>query len=143
MEEKTILPDDVLRYLNHKNKPSELFIHIRDGLKISPEDDEGYVDLSMILDKLLKDGYIRYKYPTQDGKLLTESKDWLYKINYDGKQFIESGGYVQQKINEENENEKFLKMEVRSLRISFWVAFGAIGLLVWELIKFYLEHCHC
>lgn len=137
-------------------------------------DDRGYADLSYILnrlekdknflvkfdgdntirilDKLHKDGYVdREDIPTSRDNIFTNQPEMLrrYWISFEGKVFVETGGY-KEAIRKENikmkaiENAELVRLrnDKRLVYGTWAVAVGAIALVVWEMIKtFYLEHC--
>ena len=106
-------------------------------------------DTIRILDKLYKDGYVdREDIPTGRNDIRTHQPELIrrYWISFEGKVFVETGGY-EQKIKRDaimiDSAEKFAKASRKNehrLVIGTWaVAIGAIALVLWEMYKtFYL-----
>jgi len=53
---------------------------------------------------------------------------------------LEEGGYLEQFNDGISENNRMKALEDHNRRLSFWVAFGTVGLLVFEIVKFCFEH---
>jgi|ERR1035437_2613168 hypothetical protein len=76
--------------------------------------------------------------------------DYNYKINFNGRMFIQQGGYVEQKRISKREDEKIEDMQLfqrvsadKMLYATIILGVGSIGLLIWEIIKYYyLCGCH-
>ena len=123
--------DDVLNHLNHGEKKAEIFNNIRDAFSIDPDDGKAYKSLHLIMNKLVKDGYVIYLLPEKDGIKVDDISLWVYEISYDGKSFIEKGGYEQKFKNEKIE----LKYKEWS---TFALIFGGVAAGIYytfELLK--------
>lgn len=112
-------------------------------------------DLQDILDRLVDDGYVFKQlrpFEPKDG----EPQIAHYRIKLAGKFFIKDGGYSSKRDREQEsliEAEKAAK-EARGLaldlfqiqknmnRLTWWLVFGAVGLLAFEVAKFLLEKWH-
>jgi hypothetical protein len=90
--DKTKQIDEILKYLNHDDKSKETFSMIMERLPFKIE----YKDLLLIINKLLKDGYIDVDYYLKGGIPSTEKQDRIYSITYEGIMFVGRGGYIQQ-----------------------------------------------
>lgn len=127
-----------------------------------------YIDrreLNEILAKLKKDGYIEWKIEGTD--VNTHEKDTRYIVTFEGQMLNELGGYSQKEIDKEQERNfiktaEKLRSDREGLLVSWteslanrtrdltnWtkvVGIGAVGLVVWEIIVYCLEHfslsCH-
>jgi len=102
-------------------------------------------EINLIMDKLRDDEYIDYVAGQQINKTMRASDGLNMRRNFNGTVFIAAGGYVQKAINDAKiENQKDFRE--RMLLYGTWaVAAGAIGLIIWEMIKTfciepYLQH---
>ena len=93
--------------------------------------------LRAILEKLHKDGYA------------IKPSENLYQISFEGKLFYEEGGYnqldIDKKINRESirlKNEKERINQILLVRGAIGAAIGAIGLVIWEMIKYIFLETH-
>lgn len=138
MDESTsieILDTFLLKFLNLKKNNYKASIAVFTDWNLK---NISIAEIYMVLAKLIKDGYVRH-----NEKVIPESNILLsadYILTFEGKLFIESGGYVkEQETNAKNESRKDFRE--RQLLYGTWaVAFGAISLVLWEMYKtFYLE----
>lgn len=78
--------------------------------------------LSEIIEKLISDNYVRREtygfVPTIEGRLLDKE-----------------GGYTEKWSRNSLDQKRMMKIERNTYRATFWMAFGAIGLLLIEIIK--------
>lgn len=104
------------------------------------------MDLVIYLEAIEGEGYIS---PVTQGILANSMipKDcWI--ISLKGKLFMaEEGGYVGRFNLQSSENRRLKATEARSMWLSFWVAFGTMGLLIWAVFSFGVDHhwwfcCH-
>jgi len=67
-----------------------------------------------------------------------------YKINFEGRVFSQDGGYTG-RFNRQTSAERISQSYERTLaRGTFWIALGTLGLLAFELLKFWMDQfCHC
>lgn len=103
----------------------------------------------IIIRKLQRDGYIdvvREKKVVADN--VYNDTDLLQR-NFDGDLFILQGGYVQQRKDVESEKTKLadleqrqFEQETRMVTLTRWVAIGAVGLVAWEIFKFFVFENH-
>ncbi|HKC68535.1 MAG TPA: hypothetical protein VKG26_09905 [Bacteroidia bacterium] len=106
---------------------------IQKGLKIRLDDRA----ITLVMDKLLRDKYVNYNPVNQ-----------TYWINFDGKTFIQNGGYFQEKINRDYKNniETRLREEVRRISktnllltivLAFATAIAAVyyGIEIWKFFN--------
>ncbi len=130
---------------------------------ILPVDDEHY--LKMILNKLHKDGYIDFLEGQANFKIYIHNREagnnMYVRTNFQGRLFLIDGGYEGQynsnKTKETNLASRYERTEKNEENLvtwtenlanrtselmnwTQWVAFGAIALVVWEIIAFALEH---
>jgi hypothetical protein len=117
--------DKALRFLSDNSAKGESYNRyneLRDHLKTIQEIEEN--EYPMIAIHLIDDGYVRMFEPHTD--ILNGNEQ--IKIKYKGYIFINEGGYTQDKINKSKEKNRITILET-------WVAIGAGGLLIIELIK--------
>ncbi len=102
-------------------------------------------DAILILDKLVKDGYVNI--PAGVGHPM--ARDEVYYISFGGKVFIEQGGYNQQKINHDAENNRLDALESyhtvlteKLNSLTFWIAAGTCSLVILEALRMLNEHFH-
>jgi hypothetical protein len=106
-------------------------------------------DFNRILYKLVNDGYLDKEVTDNIPYFLKDiqqppSTSEIFFISFDGKLFNESGGY-QEKIRLEKIEVEQIKSDLalrkrndrRLVRGTYGVAFGAVALVVWDLIKFF------
>jgi len=105
-------------------------------------------EVSNILKKLHADGYLNLKMQGTESVLANVDVEH-YSINFNGEVLLQDGGYTQKLIDERTEKEKVkqdLKTAQRNERIvkgaSVFAAIGAIGILLFEILKFLLATCH-
>ena len=93
-----------------------------------------------IIDKLFRDKYIDMSMLLSNVGASAETSH--YKINIDGEFFAEGGGYSKQ-LERTNLDDKDRKTMANNMWwATFWLAVGTVGLLVWEIVKYFLS-CHC
>ena len=108
------------------NKLAEIY---RKDKRFSDDDLSEY---DMILRKLYKLEYIN-----------VNSNGLSVNLTFDGKYFIKSGGFIEQKKVNATENQRILNSEKRNYHATVWVAIGAGSLVVWEVVKYCMENCGC
>ena len=140
----------------------------KDGFDKIAQDLSRFIDrreLKEILGKLKKDGYIEWQIEGND--VTTHEKDTRYIVTFEGQVLNELNGYSQQEIDKEQER-NFIKtsekarsdreallvswtasLSNRTRDLTKWtkvVGIGAVGLVLWEIIVYCLEHfshsCH-
>lgn len=106
-------------------------------------------DINMICHKLCKDGYLLSSFLEYHTTHVTNNPDYVdyadVKLSFDGKTFIEKGGYqgkAKRKSDKRKlENEFRTRSEKNAKRLNTltgWLAFGAISLSIIEIIKLFL-----
>lgn len=131
---------------------------------VLPENDEYY--LKMILNKIHRDGYIDFMTGQVNHKTYVTDREaganMNIRRNFNGHLFLANGGYVgEHKRNQEKETNRQKydgRMETYAKNLVTWtqnlanrtkaltdwtrvVGIGAVGLVVWEIIAFFLGHC--
>ncbi len=104
-------------------------------------------ELTQILKKLQKDGYIEY-FETKDKNLSSpltlkqEQQQHNFVLSFEGRYFQSNGGYTQKTIFEKNENERVLALEVSSEkqadvlnRLTKWIAFATVPMGVYAFYQ--------
>ncbi len=156
--------DTVFDWLKTNSDKDPDFSAIKEGLKDYKLDD-GEID--DCLKKLHKDGYLYFmdnKKENQKSDVAGEiyHRGYNYLITFDGKFFLKTvGGYQKKNANDlqkiANEEAVTQRMEKSAQDLVTWtqnlatrtqelrnwtkaVAIGALGLVVWEVIAFALEH---
>lgn len=135
--------DIVLLQLSNKTEREPISmdeIHWNSGLLNLLGDRDRYI----IFEKLQRDKFIEVK--KMKANETTRLVDWDgWYITFEGILFLKENGYVQQKINIDFENNHRGKMENRMYLSTFWMAFGATGLLLLEILKYthFLEWLFC
>lgn len=137
--------DFVLKFIGQKDDHSgqsryfykafnTIYGHISDS-KVGIEMSEAM----MILDKLIKDGYIRENLINAIGDVKPKPR---YHITFEGRLLIESGGYCQKAILDASENMRLTALEIsqhelgRKLNVlTGWIAGATILLALIELTK--------
>lgn len=150
--------DTFLKWLYIHSGENPTFSSLYEGVK-----NEGVHEgeLDDCLKKLHKDGFLYFMY--RDGNVVNNYwRDHNFLITFDGKYFWETVKGYKEKIRIENakiqaisdQNQRMEKNEEllvswtknladRTKSLTNWtraVAVGAIGLVVWEIIAFLLEH---
>lgn len=123
----------VLNYIQHQRKYEDFVREISEWEDLKGQFTSGEIDL--IMDKLRDDGYIDFVAGQKISKDTRASEGLEMRKNYNGVIFRQNGGYVQKAINDALiENQKDFRE--RMLLYGTWaVAVGAIGLIIWEMIK--------
>lgn len=140
--------DAVLNYLNDNR---ELAYHYGYGLPRNYNKPKNtYLssqDVLNVLDKLERDKMVRMEI-MGIGNGNSNSAEH-YCISLDGEVLLQDGGYTQKLIDKRTEKEKVkqdLKTAQRNEKIvkvaSVFAAIGAIGILLFEILKFLLATCH-
>jgi hypothetical protein len=133
--------DSVLTFLNHDNDEPSSIPELVEGIDFETTSKEMY----LILNKLAYDrNAAQVDWPIFENTKTTEVRS---HITLEGRIFNEGGGYVKEKANKDtlikdtkDRNGRMERNEVRLVRWTRILAFGAIGLVVWEMIKtLYLE----
>jgi len=110
--------DYILFYLNHDERPDTI-LEIEQNLKWAEYDIMVDKEINIILDKLVKDGYVLQ----QQRKAMEEHK-WVekgteYYISFEGRYFVEKGGYRQQDLDKEQErkikNQRLRRADLKDL----------------------------
>ena len=106
------------------------------------------IDLLKIVEKLMEDKYIISR-----GRIYQEGEE-VYSITFNGALFIDSGGYATKFSNEraerlkneaeveriKNVDREILKNGVTLNKLTCVLGIGTIGLLLFEIYKFFIEH---
>ena len=134
--------DAVLNILNHDNRPSLIHEDFMEKLKNKISINE----LDLILEKLERDLFLIEKPTFYDGNPKDITPRKVYHITWEGRLFIENGGYVQKNINESisleiqnNEIQRRIRNDRFLVRGTIWVAIGTIGLLIVEILNHHSE----
>jgi len=110
-------------------------------------------ELMPIFNKLVKDGYLN-SFEIEALKTYSSNNTWTYneryyEITFEGKIFIQTGGYVKHQEYRDAENIRLGKFESYQTRINVWIAAGTVSasiiallLLLWETRHFLLRICH-
>jgi hypothetical protein len=107
-------------------------------------------ELVMILNKLIKDEYAEMMKETAFGTI--DEKEY-YSITFEGKLFLQQGGYQIKEIEDKNNRMRMDELEKRQnqneqrlIKLNRWVAIGSvgaavgsIGILIWEM-RYWLAH---
>jgi hypothetical protein len=144
--------DTVLTWLSTYSHTNPNFDQIKEGL-LAHKLTDGEID--DCLKKLHKDEYLYFMHDNKEQPVISDvigetyNRDLNYLITFDGKIFIRiKGGYVKKQEMEDLEQQKTKddlalrkRNDHRLVTGTFLVAVGAIGLIVWEMIKtFWFEH---
>ena len=138
--------DSTLSYINKaygenkKTYPKE-FDEIFRFLNKADSSIDSYLARAVIA-KLIKDGYVTEKIIRRNAQDITH-----YVLTFEGMAFLQSGGYnIVLIMNEQQREAQATAARISSQReiaLLYWtaaVAVGAIGLVVWEMIKtFWIE----
>jgi DNA-binding PadR family transcriptional regulator len=104
-------------------------------------------EITSILNKLEKDGYIEF-----DDRMVGIADEFsktrrVYRITFEGRHFIENGGYVEEKKSmaarkrwEDGFVERAERNAERLNRLTLLLGIGTIGLVLVELIKMAIEY---
>lgn len=138
--------DDVLKTLyvafkEHGDYLSEEQIHekmVNDGMQMELK------DLRLALNKIFEDDN-SYR-NILNGPPLKH----CYKIRFEGNVLHEQGGYTKRQESIKQNEARIREITSRQLeqgaalvRLNRWVAIGAIAVVVWQIIQFYIEnYCH-
>src|SRR5579872_5102967 len=130
--------DDVLDYMAIKENIVFMTISdIRKGLSIAENKE---IELYLILNKLLKDGYIELfekEYTNTVNARISNAPETIrrYIITFEGRLFKQTGGYLQQFILD-SQTSYHQKIYRGQLLVATWIAgIGTGGLLIWEICK--------
>lgn len=97
---------------------------------------EYYDEAEIMLTKLESDGYAESKVERSLRSTLTES--FKYKISFEGRLFIQSGGYAQKLIRDDAENKRIERLETNQQkyeRFVFWLTLTvAVGTVFQALL---------
>lgn len=103
----------------------------RDAIKILI-DNYGLLEQGDFIDELYnqltEEQYIRIDF---NGNYILTVKGLLFE------------GYEQSKINNDYENDRRSSMEGKVFYLTVLLTFGTVGLLAWEILKYFLENNHC
>ena len=101
-------------------------------------------EVNMVLEKLIKDGYVR---PVDHKSPETVVESYIvkkYQLTFEGRFFILNGGYEEASKSSGAEKRLQLDFQVhakknakRLNRLTFWLAVGSITLALVELVKYY------
>lgn len=143
--------DEVLKYISIIKEPPYRFISdiIIERPDFKEFDNYGYSDeLYMILQKLVIDGYAHVELRQFPHAKIDFGKVNAYYATFEGRYFLDKGGYVQQAKDEiirremiEAENSRRIRNDQLLTQGSLWAARGAVGLVVWEILKTVYHHC--
>jgi hypothetical protein len=129
--------DAILNLLSVDN--AEFFSLAKTRTEIEKASNLTGLRLDVYLKLLQKAGHIEVDKPTEHHAAIRGA----WAITAEGQIFIdEEGGYVGLLNAQTFENRRMTSMETRSTLLSAFVALGTVGLLIFELVKFYFEH-HC
>ena len=144
--------DTILNCLYTHSGENPDFAKIQKWLSDKPEIEKG--DIEDCLLHLHRNKYIYCEFMGNRDYIYIDSPQAHYLISFEGKVFIESGGYQQKATDAASENTRVDAVEAfqhaqawRLNRLTAWIAGGTIALAVIELWKMALEYhwfnrCH-
>jgi len=134
----TLVSSDIL-YVFHNSTQLHEHLLKRHGDNIKKITE---LELISILNKLEKDGYVEtsiYINPV----FPEAAKTILYKITFEGEYFtLYQNGYEGLDYQKNVENIRLEKVEAFQSKLALFVAIGTVGLLIWEVIKYFVFEHH-
>jgi len=132
--------DSVLKYLI-KN---EIFLYeftVEGSFeKLGIHEVKNMYELRQILDKLVKEGYVKTK-AFVPNTAFDEIVVTAYSITFDGEFFINNGGYEMQSKILAKQNSQTKRNELLVILGTWLAGIGALSLTLWEIYKtFYIKH---
>jgi hypothetical protein len=104
-------------------------------LEVSGNDSE----LERIILKLRDDKYLQMwgDYPLKEDGTKDTGKQFVsnLSITFDGRLFIEQGGYTQAKINVDQNEKRIIRNESRLVYATFFAGLAGFSLVFWEMYK--------
>jgi len=125
--------DDLLTSLyNHRSEKHFTFTDIAELIQ-EEHSEIAFGDILFILSRLERDGYILYD--DRAVKAGDQSfSDRVYRITFDGKYWIERGGYQAALIHENAGNRRLGKLETTQIQYQIWLIWLTVILAVGTLI---------
>jgi hypothetical protein len=123
--------DEILLLFEDQNRLNKNTIqHLLGKKDISISD----VRLEQMLHKLIKDNHLRIEN--------NESADLgeYYTLTFDGELLLESGGYENALLNQQNDLERERRNEKYLRWIAIWATGGTLTFLIWDFVKYGHEH---
>lgn len=123
-------PDPPISIFGDREPGERPLYDIRIG--VSFDQNVSYIsEVPLILKKLKRDKYITSRKVDEN-----QSAYNMFCITFEGRIFIENGGYAQKKLNDENERSRIRRLERITFAISIAGAIFAGSILVIELFRF-------
>lgn len=123
------------RRFDHLNKTDLPIQHLCDQLPFKNKNLE-HEELCELFDILSDDGFVLLKKEEKE-KI---SKIKKSQITLKGAYFINNGGYKVKTRFEHEEKTRLVSLEKKTYNATFWMAFGAIALVVIEILKSVVEN---
>jgi hypothetical protein len=105
-----------------------------------------YDELIELLEILREDKHILFSHSNLGNKpnlMETTTTIDSVKITTKGRIFISRGGYTKELAIREAENQRIVHLELYNARVSFWLAVGGVGLLLFEILKWVIPNPCC